>query len=197
MYLYRAFEGKRKGFIKLPSFCEIPSSQRMTVFNFNDMKEIQLSQHGKNRGKYVALVDDEDYERVNQYPWSIARGKYSIYAQSRILVNGIYKAIQMHTFITDNKISDHMDHDGLNNQKSNLRNCTNSQNLCNRRKFKNKSSKYKGVSWHIRYNTWVAYIVYCGKLKTIGCYKVEEDAAMAYDTAAKNIYKEFAYVNFK
>jgi hypothetical protein len=100
------------------------------------MKEIKLSQHGKNRGKYVALVDDEDYEYLNQWEWSVAIGCYTNYAARSI--RGKSCKIAMHRIIMntpDNLTVDHKDHNGLNNQKSNLKNCTFKENKQNSLKY--------------------------------------------------------------
>ena len=99
------------------------------------MKQIPLT---KNK---FTLVDDEDYELVNKYNWYFGAG----YARSM-------EKILMHRLIMKAKkgqMIDHIDGNGLNNQRSNLRFCTHSQNMANKKGFKNTSSKYKGVYTHI------------------------------------------------
>jgi hypothetical protein len=155
------------------------------------MKKIELSKTGKNKGKYFAIVDDEDYDLINTYNWSIDI-KQS-YAMSKI--QG--KMVLMHRFIINtpfNKLTDHIDGDGLNNQKSNLRLATSQQNCGNRRP--RGSSKYLGVSYKKSVKKsklrWEASI----STKYIGIYETEIEAAKAYDIAAKNYYGEYANLNF-
>lgn len=161
------------------------------------MKEIKLSKKGKYAGIYVALVDDEDYERVNQYNWSVSIDKKNIYALRKIRIpNNKFKTIKLHHFILGKKqgfIIDHEDRNGLNNQKSNLRHCTNTDNQKNRRA--SGSSKYLGVSWNKNENIWTSKIRIKGKNKYLGSFKNELDAANAYNESAKIHHGKFANLN--
>jgi len=151
------------------------------------MKEIQLS-----RGM-VTLVDDEDYEFLNQWKWSVYQRRNIFYAYRNIYIKNKITCVIMHRLITDapkGKEVDHIDHDGLNNQKSNLRICTHSQNLKNR--SSSGKSKYLGV-----YRQYGKYIMACIAHKRIGSFKTEVAAARAYDEVAKELYGEFANLNFK
>ena len=112
------------------------------------MKEIKLTQD------YVALVDDEDYERINQYKWfaHISRN-VAVYAVRTINISKTKKISQkMHRFvlgITDSTTQvDHIDHNTLNNQKINLRKATFQQNSCNKKKPSTNLSGFKGVCWN-------------------------------------------------
>jgi hypothetical protein len=152
------------------------------------MKTIPLSQ-----GK-VALVDDEDFEYLNQWKWSAKCSGYSFYAQRMFRINGIRKMIMMHRFILGvekNRDIDHIDHDGLNNQKRNLRLVTHSQNMANSRKGEGFTSKYKGVSFDKMNGKWVVDIAG----KRVGRFADEEEAARAYNEAAKKLYGDFAFLN--
>ena len=104
-------------------------------------KQIKLSQQGKNRGKYVALVDDEDFEGLNKYRWSAMPVGRTVYAVRNI--NG--KMITMHAYLCgrDGFEVDHIDGDGLNNSRLNLRIATREQNARNRKIIAGR--KYKGV----------------------------------------------------
>ena len=96
---------------------------------------------------------------------------------------------------TPNKLQvDHIDHNGLNNQKYNLRNCTFTQNRMNRIRNKNNTSNYKGVTHDDGYI--YAQINANGKHIRLGSFKTEKDAALAYDKAAQKYHGEFAYLNF-
>jgi hypothetical protein len=92
---------------------------------------------------------------------------------------------------------DHINHNGLDNRKANLRLATSAQNSYNRRQFrKNKSSKYTGVSWKERTKKWAAIICYKREIIVVGYFKDEIQAAKAYDKAAKKYHTEFASLNF-
>jgi hypothetical protein len=152
------------------------------------MREIALTQ-----GK-VALVDDEDFELVSQWKWCVLRGKYTWYAV-RGCADG--KSVLLHREILGLSAGmgdyvDHKDGDGLNNQRSNLRIATQSQNNANARNRLNVSSPYKGVCWDKARNVWMARIseIFLGRFSS------EEDAARAYDEAAVERFGEYARTNF-
>lgn len=159
------------------------------------MKEVTLTQ-----GK-VALVDDEDYNRVNQYKWHSKKNGRTYYALREYHLDGKRTSQFMHTFIkgTEEEI-DHEDHNGCNNQKYNLRQVTHQQNLQNQQKsltYKGipPSSSFKGVSWDKHRQKWQAYIQVNHKKIQIGRFDNEFEAALAYDNAASNHYGEFAKLN--
>ncbi len=169
------------------------------------MKLIPLTQ-----GKF-AKVDDEDYEWLNQFKWDLRKCKHLYYAVRRL--NKEKKVLQMHRQILNtpfNMIGEHKDGDGLNNQRYNIRNCTQAQNTRNRRGNLNSTSKYKGVSkiniqisrvlknGEIKiysYERFLSQIIYNGKNKFLGTFKTEDDAAIAYNNAALKYHKEFARLN--
>lgn len=161
------------------------------------MKEIQLSKQGKNKGRYVALVDDEDFESLNQFRWSVTIRKNIRYAFRNVRINNKRTVILLHNQILNCKKIDHKDHDGLNNQKINLRKCTSVQNQMNQMKHIFFSSKFKGVSWFKPKKKWRVTICLNKKQTHIGYFSNEIEAAKSYDEAAKKYFKEFAYLNFK
>jgi hypothetical protein len=151
-------------------------------------KEIILSQ-----GK-VALVDDEDYEWLNQWKWWFnSRG----YAHRIIYENGKQKGhIYMHRLILNTPSDldvDHINHDGLDNRRSNLRQCTRSQNLANQKMRKINTSGKKGVSWHKTNKKWSANIGFNHKLIHIGYFDNICDASIAYKNKAHELYGDFIY----
>jgi hypothetical protein len=159
------------------------------------MKYIELS-----RGK-VAIVDDDCFELVSKYTWHCThiRGKDIYYAKTNIRAGDRQKQLWMHRIITGcpfNKEVDHIDGNGLNNQKSNLRLATHQQNMFNQRKRSGGSSQYKGVSWCKRSNRWLSQIMINKKTKFLGYFSDEISAAVAYDTAAIMYFGEFANKNF-
>ena len=91
----------------------------------------------------------------------------------------------------DNMVVDHINHDTLDNRRSNLRICTHKQNLANRKKHKLATSKYKGVRRINRKTPWEAEI----SGKYIGVFKTEKEAALAYNTKAKELFDQYAYLN--
>ncbi len=91
--------------------------------------------------------------------------------------------------------TDHINNNGLDNRKINLRLCTNSQNSQNRRHYTNKSSKYKGVSWHKFKKKWRAQIGLNKKRIHLGYFEAEKEAAKIYNKEAKELFGDFAYIN--
>jgi len=157
------------------------------------MKEIQLTQ-----GK-VALVDDSDYEYLNQFKWhSIKTERKGYYVGRSVKVGKKYRNTSMHIKIMNTRKGmevDHKDGNGLNNQKNNLRICNRTQNCQNRKKIKNCSSKYKCVGWHKGLNLWVAKLKSNGKSKHLGCFDTELEAAIIANIAMRKYHGEFARPN--
>jgi hypothetical protein len=154
------------------------------------MKEIKLTQ-----GK-VALVDDDDFEYLNQWKWCACKFTHTWYALRVKKINGISNKIYMHGLIMNKNIKvkvDHFNHDGLDNQKKNLRICTHKQNCYNSRP--KKGFKYKGVSFLKDTNKWASYIKFNYKKISLGRYHTEIEAAKAYNEKAKELFGEFAYLN--
>lgn len=149
------------------------------------MKEILLTQ-----GK-VALVDDEDYEELNKFKWYANELRKTHYAMRHM--KGSHKTIiLMHRVIMNcpnGMFIDHIDHNGLNNQKSNLRIVTNRQNIQNHNIIK--SSKYVGVSLDKYSKKWIASIRINKKTKYIGGFDNELDAHKAYLNKLKEIGEIF------
>jgi len=156
------------------------------------MKEIPLSQG------FIALVDNEDYERVNQYKWYAGKYNHIYYAKRSIFLDNTTQ--RMHRFILNAPKGiqiDHEDHNGLNNQKYNLRLATNKQNGANQQKqIRHTSSKYKGVSWDKNRQKWMTKIKIDSITINLGRFENEIEAALAYDAAAIIHFGEFACLNF-
>lgn len=140
----------------------------------------------------LVMVDDEDYDVLSKYNWQV--DKYNSVAshktdKGRILI---------HRYIMNPSSTEEIDHiDGnrLNNQKSNLRICSSSQNKMNIGPRKDNKSGLKGVSLHKKTNKWGVRIMVEGKYKHIGLFLNKEDAAIAYNTEALKSFKEFAWLN--
>ena len=158
------------------------------------VKTIEL---GRKRGgrKGIAIVDDQDFDRVNAINWYPLRStnSYTDYAYNVIV--GL-----MHRFILDvpSEVSvDHINRNGLDNRRENLRPASVAQNQQNRKKAQGTSSKYKGVSWNKERQLWHAYIHVSGRMKYLGRFQNEVEAALVYDDAARLYFGEFARCNFQ
>ena len=164
-------------------------SQTHSGSQSNTMKTIPLTQ-----GK-VAIVDDEDLERLNEFKWHVIRsGKtgYAVRTRNR-------RRVWMHREIlrTVGEV-DHVNGIGTDNRKENLRSCTRSQNCANRRKLQGCVSKFKGVHWH-GYG-WIARLQkrdLSGRQdkRSLGVFQTQEEAALAYNKAAQETYGDFALLN--
>lgn len=161
--------------------------------------EIHLSNGG------VALVDDEDYERLGLGRWKWRRSDRGYATRAHYLGRrdgkSMIGAFYLHRVImgdTPDVKYDHINGNMLDCRKDNLRRVTNQQNNWNRAKTtkRPKSSRFKGVCWHKKDRRWVAKIVYGYRRYSLGTYRDEEDAARAYDAAARELFGPFACVNF-
>lgn len=154
------------------------------------MREIQLTKG------YVALVDDADYDVVAAYKWTASMNRKSgkVYARR----SEGRRCFYMHRQLLGNpkgKIVDHYDLDGLNNQRLNLRACKDDQNQSNKAIQANNSSGRKGVCFISSRGKFEAKIGKKNKL-FIGHFDTADEAALAYDAAARKRFGEFARVNF-
>ena len=151
------------------------------------------------QGKY-AIVDPEDFERLNKHKWFAVKSERTFYAGRTIAAGKKFISVRMHREILHTPghlLVDHINHNGLDNRKANLRLATCAQNTYNRRRFrKDKSSKYTGLSWRKDRKKWT--VIICCKRKNIivGYFEDESQAAKAYDEAAKKYHGEFASLNF-
>ncbi len=158
-------------------------------------------------GKF-AMVDDEDYEWLNQWKWHAHYNRHGHYpyAQRVFIVNkkltwrwrGNQQIIFMHRVILNTPaglFTDHIDRNTLNNQRKNLRICSTSQNSMNSKMKKNNTSGFKGVDFHKRNKRWRVTIQLNEKRYFIGNFKNKIEAAQSYNEAALKYHGEFACLN--
>ena len=157
------------------------------------MKKIKL--YGKNLGKFV-LVDNESFDELNNWRWQLNSNGY-------VSRSSCKKGKRTLEFIHHRVLSkkkgfevDHINRDKLDNRSCNLRYATRSQQLANSGMRKNTISGYKGVWRHKEtIKKWHATIVVNGEKHRLGKYETKEEAALAYNKAAKKYFGEFAFLN--
>lgn len=157
-------------------------------------RRIRLTQ-----GKF-AIVDSEDYARLIRYKWCAVKCYNTFYAVRKNRGKNARGNIRMHRVIigVDKGYSvDHINHNGIDNRRSNLRAATHAENLRNTlRRCSNESSRYRGVCWNKTNKKWRSNITVNFEQKHLGYFSDEISAAKAYDAAAKKYHCEFAVLNF-
>lgn len=161
------------------------------------MKKLNI--HSKTYGDFIVLYDDEDHELISKYTWHLAprhhNNQFNYYARTAIYGQN-KQMFTMHRLIMrfpENEI-DHINMNGLDNRKENLRTATGSQNRMNKGLQKNNTSGFKGVS-HTRDGKWKAYIKINRELIQLGTFTDKKEAARKYNEAALQYHGEFARLN--
>lgn len=150
-----------------------------------------------------AVIDRSDYELVCQFRWRFLASNLMWfaggYAQAEIARDGKLTTVLMHRLImspSSGAVVDHIDHDGLNNRRRNLRIATQAENTRWKRGRGGTGSKFKGIYHSSRSDSWCALIECDGVREHLGTYASEEEAARVYDHRARQLFGEFAYLNF-
>lgn len=138
-----------------------------------------------------AIVDDEDFDSLSKFTWHLATNGYAAKDGGMVLMHRLIMGVGKGQRI------DHANRDKLDNRRCNLRIATASQNNANSRKRTNATSKYKGVSFENYTGRWKVQIKRDGKTKNLGRYDTEREAALVYDKAAKEVWGQFARINFE
>ena len=166
-------------------------------------------------GKHTIIIDTEDWDKVKEHRWSIKAGSHDTtpYATTNIPhPDGLWRIspydgkrrrkhtlLHMHTLIKNSSqkklVVDHINHNGLDNRKENLRTVTRAKNHQNRRPLVGGTSSYKGVCWHKRDKKWISQIKSAGKKVWIGAFSCEHQAALAYNKKALELWGEHAFLN--
>jgi hypothetical protein len=160
------------------------------------MKQINIST--PKHPNTFAMVDDSDYEWLNQWKWGVKPSAKTTYTNRYDQSKSPPRMTYMHRLIMPDAAGKHIDHidhidgNGLNNQRSNLRTCTQAQNAMNRRLASNNTSGFKGVIWDKSTNKWRVNV----KRIRVGYFTCLIKAARAYDQAAIKHFGEFAKLNF-
>jgi len=163
-------------------------SSKRVPFLYKFMKRIKLTQ-----GKY-AIVDDEDFEWLNQWKWYYGCDDYAI----RAIYYPQRRNICMHRLIINTPQgmeTDHRNGNKLDNRRSNLRICTTAQNQMNRGAPSNNKSGYKGVYWSKQRKKWAVFIGFNSKLRIIGFFDNKIQAAKVYNQKAIELFGDFAFLN--
>jgi hypothetical protein len=164
------------------------------------MRTIPLG--GQKAAGRVAFIDDEDYGLISQHRWHVKQvnrpgrrddGPYAVTTIRR--ADGYRAMVYMHNLILGFTGVDHVNLNGLDNQRANLRAATRAQNAANQ-ESRVGTSRFKGVELH-RGRKWRAHICANGHRRHLGMFATEEDAARAYDAAARKAFGPFARLNFE
>lgn len=166
----------------------------------SDFITIPLSKQGKHKGKYAAIIDeiDNDLAEIN---WRVFISTNTEYVSRTVRQDGNQRTEQLHRVVLARKLGrgllateivDHINGNGLDNRRSNLRLATPIQNQQNSRKRTDNTSGCKGVHWRKDAGLWTAQIRINGSLQFLGYFDTKEAARDAYNATALQYHQEFA-----
>ncbi len=158
------------------------------------MRNIRLS------NGMIAIIDDEDFDALSIWSWHYKPSGLTGYAYRNAPRGSAGprtpKMHQVVLAVRPGECVDHINGDGLDNRRGNLRVAVGNQNNANRKKsLKKASSRFKGVNWDPNRGKWLAYVRVNRKMKNLGRYILEEDAAKVYNAAAIEYFGEYAKLN--
>jgi hypothetical protein len=189
--------------LKRNSSCPPSPSAIISPIPVKDKRKFHVFTSSLNpiRDTQYAIVDPEDYDWLMQYKWHANSGRGKFYAVNSRMQK-MHRLIMLNSNpkyeIRNTKMFvDHINGNGLDNRKANLRLATYAQNNWNSRHGMGQGrSRYKGVKWHKRIRKWAAVISVNGRREHLGYYRDEKEATRAFDRAAKKYHGEFAVLNF-
>ena len=141
-----------------------------------------------------ALVEASDYARVAKHVWRRSSDGYAVRSETS---NGTKRTVYLHRVVAGTPpgwVTDHINGDRLDNRRANLRTATPAQNAANSRDRPRRSG-LRGVYWHGQARRWVSQISVNGRLRHLGLFDDPEDAARAYDVAARDAWGPYARTN--
>lgn len=146
---------------------------------------------------HEVLIDEEDFPLLSRFNWVIKPDKHGFYVRAAVWFAGKKHNVLMHRLIMgmERHEVDHINRNGLDNRKENLRYCIKGRNAWNR--VHPNETGFKGVGFRARRNRYIARIMHEGIREEIGSFKTPEEAARAYDKRARELHGEFAALNFK
>lgn len=161
---------------------------------------VAVTLRSRKHAGLVALVDRADEALVSGFDWHPMWDRHtrSFYAIATVREGNRRVPVRMHRLVVSanhHEFVDHVNNDTLDNRRTNLRLCSRSQNQANQRESAGKTSQYKGVRWNRECQKWQAQIGVQGKRHHLGLFTDERSAAAAYDSAARNVFAEYAKVN--
>lgn len=161
---------------------------------------VRVPLHSRKTPGLFALVDGRDADRVLAHKWHPKPGRHTFYAHRNIRIDGRRTTQSLHVFVSEGIGIDHVNGDGLECTRANLRPATPSQNQHNRGPDRGsrrpKTSRFKGVSFNRCRRKWYAQICANNRRRHLGSFDDQEAAARAYDIAARRFHGEFARCNF-
>lgn len=146
----------------------------------------------------AVVLDEDSHAALSNVSWYKHSQGYAVRSEGSVR-KGTFKQYLMHREIVGAKPGEYVDHingDKLDNRRCNLRICSNKNNVVNSKPHKDSSSKYKGVSWYSPTKNWTAKVSSDGIHYYLGRFDSQEEAAVAYDKKAVELFGEYAYLNF-
>lgn len=148
----------------------------------------------------IIYIDESDVKKVSKYNWWINKNGY-VYSRERDKILQKDRWFYLHRYLLDVKDKknhvDHIDDNKLNNCRSNLRICSNKQNVSRKIVTEGNTSNFKGVSWEKRIKKWRVTLTHNYKQVYVGTFRDEIEAARSYDKKAKELFGDFCRLNFE
>ncbi|MBN2401984.1 MAG: hypothetical protein JXN64_06270 [Spirochaetes bacterium] len=162
---------------------------------YQDSEITKFLVESKKYGEFEVIIDTKNYDKIKDYRWYVNYSKKNKKFTNIAAVKNNNIHILLHQLIMNDKWIDHNNGDIFDNRESNLRKCTNQQNMCNRGLQKNNTSGYKGVTWREKIKKWQCRISINNKRICLGYFIDLKEAALTYNQAAIKYHSKFARLN--